>query len=164
MSAKAADPAPTPPPGVCVRPVDVELARPLRLKFLRPGVGEAGVTYKTDDEQSAEHLGAWRDDDLLGVVSFHLENRVAGVGPYGHPGLRARGLALDEASENARALAAMLLAAALEGAKRLGAAELWANVRLRQIPLFEASSLVAVSSEFDIPGLGAHRVLARPLT
>ena len=58
MNAKAADPAPTPPPGVSVRPVDVDQARPLRLKFLRPGVGESGVTYKTDDETSAAPASA----------------------------------------------------------------------------------------------------------
>lgn len=163
MSVPAVDPAPSPRPDVEVRPVEVDVVRPLRLRYVRPGAGEGGVTYKTDDEPTAHHVGAWRGDDVVAVVSFHLENRVAGVGPYGHPGLRARGLALDEASEDAPAIAARLLESVLEGARRLGATELWANVRLRQLALFQAAGLVPVSSDFEIPGLGTHRVVARAL-
>jgi hypothetical protein len=155
-------PAPEAGPGIEVRAVAVGEVRPFRLAYLRPGQGEAGVTYKTDDEPSAAHLGAYLGERLVGVVSHHLENRVAGVAPYGHPGVRARGLAI-EPDAPLPAVADRLLATVLEAARALQAGEVWANVRLVQDPLYAAAGLAAVSSEFDIPGLGVHRVMARRL-
>ena len=56
---------------------------------------------------------------------------------------------------------AALLAACIEHAAASGGGELWCNARLVAVEFYRRAGFEVVSEEFDIPGIGPHRVMAR---
>jgi GNAT superfamily N-acetyltransferase len=67
------------------------------------------------------------------------------------------------ADRQGRGLGTIALDAALAGAARRGGSVVWCNARLRAIPFYRRAGFAVVSDEFDVPGIGPHRVLARTL-
>lgn len=58
-------------------------------------------------------------------------------------------------------LGAALLAAAIDHVAAGGGGELWCNARLGAVEFYRRAGFEVVSGEFEIPGIGAHVVMAR---
>lgn len=146
-----------------VHEVDVEVVRPLRLKYLRPGADAADVEYRTDEDGSARHFAA-RDEHgtVVGVGSMHFENRVAGVAPYLNPGMRLRGMAVED-DWRGRGVGADLIRAMVRVGCDAGMQEVWANARTANLGFYQRTRFKPVSSAFEIPQIGEHVVMARSL-
>ncbi len=146
-----------------VETVPVDQVRPLRWKYLRPGEPEDAVCYKSDEEATCVHLGV-RDESgaLIGVGSMHPENRVAGQGPHRHPGMRFRGVAVEE-THRRKGVAGAILSEMVRRAQDGGMQEVWANGRTNQIAMYKRHGFKVMSQEFEIPRLGAHFVIVRRL-
>ena len=56
---------------------------------------------------------------------------------------------------------AALLTACIEHAAAAGARELWCNARMVAVDFYRRAGFDVVSEEFDVPGIGAHVVMAR---
>jgi N-acetylglutamate synthase-like GNAT family acetyltransferase len=144
-----------------IEKVDVEVVRPLRRRLLRPDQDEDAVVYASDDGDSAQHFAAYDgDDEVIGIGSLHNEDRMAGREPYGSPGMRIRGMAVEDAWRG-RGVGAALLERMLVVARESGIAEAWANARSANLGFYERSGFRAMSSEFELPGIGPHVVMAR---
>lgn len=141
--------------------VPVEIVRPLRLEHLRPGQAPESVVYRSDEDPTARHY-AVRDEGgrVIGVGSVHFSNRLAGEAPHEAPGMRIRGMAVEEAWQG-KGVGAALLEAMLAMASEAGIREAWANARTATIGFYERTGFRPVSHEFDIPTIGPHRVVAR---
>ncbi len=144
-----------------VEEVEVHVVRPLRHSGLRPGQPEESVHYKSDELDSARHFVV-RDDahEVIGVGSMHSENRVAGHPPHRTPGLRVRGMAV-EPEWRGKGIGSAILTQMVEIAKADGVAEVWANARVDALGIYARAGFKELSSEFEIPGIGKHVVIAR---
>lgn len=148
-------------PEYAVERVPVEIVRPLRHRHLRPGQPEDSVVYKSDVDETALHVCV-RDEagEVIGVGSICAENRVAGHGPHLVPGQRVRGMAV-ETEWRGKGVGRAILQALTDIAITAEALEVWANARVDAINLYERAGFVRLSTEFDIPKIGAHVVVAK---
>jgi GNAT superfamily N-acetyltransferase len=143
--------------------VSVDEVRPLRLRVLRTGMEPSSVVYPGDDDPATRHY-AVRDASgrVIGAITARPEDRMAGQEPILTPGHRVRGIAVDEPFRR-NGVGRAILERVLADLAGSPAKELWANVREPAIPFASALGLVAVSEPFEMPGLGSHVVMARPL-
>ena len=139
-----------------IRPVTAEDIRPLRHRVLRPGQAFLETRYPGDD--AGVHLGAFAGDRLVGIASLYQEDRAGG--PAG--GWRLRGMATDPDVRGA-GFGAALLAACMEHVGAAGGSEVWCNARMSAVGFYVRAGFEVVSEEFDVPGIGAHVVMTRPV-
>ena len=150
-------------PAWTIQPVGVEEVRPLRQRYLRPGAAPEAVVYRTDDDATAQHVAArLATGEVVGVGSLHAENRIAGIAPYGLPGMRVRGIAVDEAWRG-KGVGSQVLRAMVRIGRTMGMREVWANARTSSLGFYRSARFKPVSSVFEIPGIGEHVVVARVL-
>ncbi len=130
-----------------------EEIRPLRHRVLRPGQTFEETSYPGDDLPDTVHLGAFDGDRLVGIASLYREGR-------DEPGWRLRGMATDAAVRGA-GFGAALLAACIDHVAAAGGGELWCNARMSAVGFYRRAGFEVLSEEFDVPGIGAHVVMAR---
>jgi GNAT superfamily N-acetyltransferase len=112
-------------PAIEVREVDLAATTDLRTRVLRNHLPGLPVEAASDGLPSTWHLGAFRGDRLVGVVSGFAEDAP------GHPGVpaqRFRFMAV-EPSEQGGGAGRALMAAVIQRARSRGVALLWANGR-----------------------------------
>ena len=155
----------SPPPGdepaeFRIEQVDVEDVRPLRHKHLRPDQTEDAVCYQSDSEETCCHFAAKDlEGRVIGTGSLNREDRVAGLPPFGSPGMRIRGMTVED-EYRGRGVGTALVARMLEHGKAMGIAEAWGNARTDNLRFYLRNGFVEVSSSFDIPTMGEHVVVA----
>jgi GNAT superfamily N-acetyltransferase len=135
-------------PELTVRPVPVELTRPLRKAVLRP-------------HQPVEELAAYEPDDAAAVGAFDREELVAVglVGPEGAPGSwRVRGMATAPEARG-RGAGTAVLEALVDHARSHGATRIWCNARTPALSLYERGGFDVASAEFELPEIGPHYVM-----
>jgi predicted GNAT family N-acyltransferase len=144
--------------GVLIRAVAPDEVRPLRLRVLRPNQTWAETVYPGDDLPETVHLAAFDGDRLVGIGSLYREDRDGG--PDG--GWRLRGMA-TEPDVRGGGFGAAVLAACVDHAGTAGGVEVWCNAREAAIGFYRRAGFVVVSEPFDVPGIGSHVVMARPV-
>jgi len=131
----------------------------LRLLVLRPGGTLKDCDYADDRAPGTFHLGAFDGDRIVSVGSFHAEQ---------HPELRGekhyrlRGMATHP-DQRGQGFGALLMQVAFEQLLQLHADRLWCYARMRAVPFYERIGLITEGPEFDIPGIGGHYVMHRPI-
>jgi ribosomal protein S18 acetylase RimI-like enzyme len=130
----------------------VEQTRLLRQQVLRP--------HQTVDELAAhERPGAF----AAGVFQGEELVAVGLIGAEGEPGeWRIRGMATDPAFRG-RGAGSAILDALLDHARAQGATAVWANVRTPARTLYERAGFQVTSEEFELPQIGPHVVMRRPI-
>jgi predicted GNAT family N-acyltransferase len=58
---------------------------------------------------------------------------------------------------------AALLAGCLDAVAEAGGSELWCNARMTAVGFYRRAGFEVVSDEFDVPGIGPHVVMTRPV-
>ena len=58
---------------------------------------------------------------------------------------------------------AALLAGCVEEVVGAGGTELWCNARMVAVGFYRRAGFEVVSEEFDVPGIGPHVVMTRPV-
>jgi GNAT superfamily N-acetyltransferase len=144
-----------------VRAIAAADTHPLRLAVLRPGLPPEEAAFPGDDDPATAHFGAFVGGRLAGIASLYREPRPGG--PSGAGGWRIRGMAtLPEA--RGRGLGRALLDACVAHAGAQGGSEVWCNARTVAVEFYAAAGFDVVSEQFDIPGIGPHLVMRRPVT
>lgn len=150
-------------PVFVIEEVSVERVRPLRLEYLRPGRSTDAVEYKSDECPTCRHFAALDEAGaIVGVASMHADDRVAGRPPFGRPGMRLRGVAVQD-DWRGRGVGNALVARMLECAVEAGMDEAWANARTASRNFYGRNGFVEMSQPFDMPTLGEHVVVALSL-
>ena len=150
-------------PAFSVVEVDVEAVRPMRHRHLRPDQPEDAVEYKSDDCETCRHFAAYDGEgNLIGVGTSHHADRVAGQPPFGSPGLRIRGMAVED-DWRGKGVGSALIHAMVDAAVEEGMVEAWANARTAARTLYARAGFKEVSQEFDLPTIGEHVVVAMSL-
>ena len=115
--------------------------------------------------QTVAELASHEPPEAFAVGAFEANRLVAVglVGPEGEPGeWRVRGMAtLPEI--RGRGAGSAILEALLDHAREHGATAVWANVRTPARTLYERAGMEVVSDQFELPDIGPHVVMRRPL-
>ena len=151
-----------------IQTIAAEAAWPLRQAVLRPHQSLADCRFPGDDAAGAFHLGGFgADGQLVAVASFSPEGAPAelraALGPAAEPeredkDWRLRGMATLP-DWRGQGMGQALLMEGLAQLKAQGAAVLWCNARLGALAFYFRLGLIAVGEEFDLPGIGLHRLL-----
>jgi GNAT superfamily N-acetyltransferase len=151
------------PRDLAIDPVPAEVVRPLRQKVLRVGQPPEASVYQHDDAPTTLHFAAsLPGHGVVGIATLRPEDRMAGQEPFHKPGIRFRGVAVDEAWRG-QGIGKALVARVLQEARARGAKELWANARIRSVPFFLSRHFHVMSGEFDMYPIGPHVVITMAL-
>ena len=152
-----AEPEPEPSGDLEVREVDATATRPLRHLVLRPGQPAASTIYPGDDDPDTQHYAAFIASQLVGIASLYREAR---PGADILPGWRIRGMATSGEARG-KGVGRALLNACLDHVEAQGGGELWCNARAEALGFYAAAGFDILGDEFEIPGIGPHRVMRR---
>lgn len=158
-------------PAEGIATIRAEDARPIRQLVLRPGQPADRLVYPYDDAPTTLHLGVRVSNALVSVASFYREpvselvrEDCCGCPPLA-PGVRIRGMATLEPHRNrgfGRALVEHALKLLAERGDQFDA--LWCNARTTAAGYYTKLGFAIGSDEFDLPDIGPHLVMVRPVT
>jgi GNAT superfamily N-acetyltransferase len=139
--------------------IPLEATIPLRLRVLRPGGTEADCHFPSDDVPGAFHVGTFHEEQCVAVGSFSAEAHadLPAQRPY-----RLRGMA-SAPEVRGRGAGRVLLDHAVELLGQRGCDVLWCNARVAAIPFYERMGFIGMGPLFDIPGIGPHQMMHRPI-
>ena len=144
-----------------IEPIIVEDVRPVRLELLRaPGTDPALVVYPHDDDDDTLHLGCKVFDEICAISTVHREP--ASFNPDLPDAWRLRGVATAPLLRR-RGVGRIMMMTCLQHAWELGGQLVWCNARTPAVAFYESLGFLLESDEFEIPGIGPHRVMWRPL-
>lgn len=153
-----------------VRRIDAGATHPLRQSVLRPGRPVDECVFPGDDAPQTLHVGAVLEGEVVAIASLYLESRPANApGGAARGGdhesgtaWRLRGMATAPAVRR-RGAGAAALAACEQHAREQGGSLLWCNARIEAIEFYEANGWTVLGDEFDIPTVGPHFVMEKPI-
>jgi GNAT superfamily N-acetyltransferase len=125
----------------------------------------ASCTIDIDEAADALHFGAFSPEgDLVGVASLfdQRSERFPDALPADAPvhRLRAMGVLSDWRRQG---VGESLIEAACTAARSAGSLYLWCDARQVALAFYEAQGFRFLSSTYEIPLIGPHRMMARPL-
>ncbi|HEX4465623.1 MAG TPA: GNAT family N-acetyltransferase [Solirubrobacteraceae bacterium] len=142
------------------RAVDAERVRPLRMRVLRPGRPPHDSVYDGDEEPGTLHCAVVTDaGELVGIATALASPhpRDPAIGDW-----RIRGMAT--APERRReGVGRMLLAACEQHVREAAGLRIWCNARVAAVPFYESAGYATESEIFEIPTIGPHRLMAKPV-
>lgn len=129
---------------------------PLRSKVLRDGAPIAECYFQTDDLETTFHMGyVSTAGDLAAVVTCLLEP----VEGYEGLGYRIRGMATDPDWQGKGIGTALLTATIDYLTTGLLADYIWCHGRRIAYGFYQHLGFEPLSEEFEIPGIGPHKVM-----
>jgi GNAT superfamily N-acetyltransferase len=141
------------------RAVSVELVKPLRREVLRPGQADEALVFPGDEAPDTLHAAVSIDERVVGVATVMRDPhprdpqpgdwRIRGMATS--PGLRSRGIG------------AALLGACETHARERRCTRLWCNARVGARAFYERGGWVVEGNVFDIPTIGLHHLMSKPL-
>ena len=144
---------------ITIKDIAPERTWALRHQVLRPNQTLADCSYPTDNDPGAFHLGAFQNDELVGIASFYREK---------HPDLnyqtqyRLRGMAVDPELQT-QGIGRQLIAAGEQQLRDQAVIAWWCNARTSAAGYYAKIGLQQLGPEFDLPPIGMHKVMYRAL-
>lgn len=142
-----------------VRFITAQETHPLRLLVLRPGGVMADCQWPIDSAEGAFHLGVDEGEERICVASFQAATHelVIAKRPW-----QLRGMATHP-DHRGKGAGRALVERALDHLREQGADVLWCNARLVAVPFYERLEFRIEGPLFEIPGIGGHHVMWRPV-
>lgn len=132
---------------------------PLRKQVLRPMQRLEELDYVGDRTATTKHFGIEdQTGNIVGVASVYLESMPNTPTEKAQSGWRLRGMATAPLLRR-KGGGSMLLQAACQWIRDQGAAYLWCNARQSAYGFYSRHGFESLGAEFEIPGLGIHRVM-----
>lgn len=142
-----------------VKQIDAKDTYDLRLKILRPNATIEQCQYPGDTDDLTFHLGAFKDDKLVSVASFYMDNHPTIEADYQ---FRLRGMAtLDDF--RGEGMSSSLLRTAFPLIKKNHVNTIWCNARTSAIGFYKKVGFEQIGGEFDIEGIGPHVLMVKNL-
>jgi GNAT superfamily N-acetyltransferase len=145
------------PPKIILRPITAAEARPVRQAVLRPGQPPESAVYPGDEAPGAWHVGAYKDDSLLGIASVYTEAPAGEIDPCAY---RLRGMAVLP-SVQGQGYGRALVQACVRHVLAHGGQTLWCNGRVSALGFYRAVGFRPVGEVFELPFSGPHFRLIR---
>ncbi len=138
--------------------VDVKRIMNLRHGVLRPGLPEETATFEGDTDESTYHFACYlqeRGTEPACCVSYMKVNY------NGHEAYQLRGMATHEDFRGKKLGSTLMAFAEQEITERTDITVFWCKARVEAIPFYEKQGWACVSEEFEIEGVGPHRVMLK---
>lgn len=142
-----------------IRFIRTEDTYPLRLLVLRPGGVVEDCHWANDRLEGSFHLAAQIGEHRISIGSFYPERHPQLLGWKQY---RLRGMATHPDFQGQGA-GKRMLEFAVEHLKAQNADRLWCNARIKAVPFYEKLGFLREGPEFDIPGIGGHYLMHRPI-
>ena len=148
-----------PAPLITCRQATLEEIHPLRVAILRPG--QAALHFPNDEAQppTTWHFGAFLESPAternIACVTYLASTH------EGQPALQLRGMAVDGEFQN-QGIGGKLIDFA-QPIVTANTKTLWCNARVRAVRFYAAHGWQIASDEFDVPGVGPHRIMCKRL-
>jgi predicted GNAT family N-acyltransferase len=140
-----------------VRPIEAEQTRILRQRILRPHKQTYELVYPGDDAPDSLHVGAFEEDELVGVASVMREQRSGEDDPGAW---RIRGMAtIPEVRGHGHGGA--LLERCLVHVAAHGGTLAWCTARVTAMAFYRHFGFEAQGEPFEVPVIGTHYVMTR---
>ena len=135
--------------------IQAEDVLPIRNEVLREGrLTLNECRFLTDQIEGAFHLGYFENGKLVCVASFHPQQ----FGAYMGKGYQLRGMATIE-NHRTKGIGKRVLRFGIEHLRSQNVNYVWCNARINAIKFYQEKGFKAISDEFEVPGIGPHRVL-----
>lgn len=139
----------------CRRASLVEIL-PLRHAVLRPGRPAAEAAFEGDDEPATRHFAAVAETGEVRACLSLVARPWRGETAY-----QLRGMAVHPEDARRGLGTALLRHAERALVSETGVRLLWCNARVEAVPFYARRGWAVVSEEFEIAGVGPHRVMVR---
>jgi predicted GNAT family N-acyltransferase len=145
---------------VTIREITAEDTYSIRQPVLRPGRPLSECMFAGDDSPDTFHLGAYKNDELIGVASFMKNSS-----PFFKDAIQfqLRGMAVQEKFKGLGIGSKLLI----HGEERLIAAfstcKLWFNARDYAVDFYKKFNYTTIGEKFDVPGVCKHIVMHKNL-
>jgi len=143
---------------IIVKPISTEEAIPLRITILRDGKPEPTPHHEEDAMEKTFHLGAFHENQLIGIASFHPVPRQG----YSNNGFQLRGMGVL-ADYQKKGIGDQILQKGLDILHAQQVEYCWCNARKIAFPFYEKMGFSFISEEFEVPIIGPHKVMIRSL-
>lgn len=138
-----------------VRFITVDDLLPIRNEVLREGrLTLDECRFPSDTVTGAFHLGYYVNGQLTCAASFHPQN----YKQYTGKGYQLRGMATYE-QYRGKGIGNQLVNFAIVYLRGQKANYLWCNARKKALKFYQDVGFEVISDEFEIAGIGPHRVL-----
>jgi len=122
----------------------------IRKRVLRNNTDDESM-YKWEQptDKGVFHLGAFIDDELVGIASFYQEN----LANNKDVGYRLRGIGLEPKHQD-KGIGRQILKAGIEYIKKSQADYIWCNSRIEVVEFYLKKGFARLGEEFIIPKIG----------
>lgn len=135
--------------------LQLEQVLPLRSKVLRNGGDYTSCTFPSDQLPGVFHAGILDETGtVLCILSCHPQAKAPLQGVV----YQLRGMATEPACQG-QGLGKMLVGFAIQHIKALGGTGIWCNARKNACVFYSRLGFEFMSEEFEISGIGPHRVM-----
>jgi GNAT superfamily N-acetyltransferase len=142
-----------------IREIPAAETWPLRLSVLRPNRPLSAAQFPGDDLRTTNHFGAFCDGELVGIASLfraELPERA------GDSALQLRGMATAPEMRG-QGFGRALVLACETFAKESRVKLIWCNARTTAVGFYQKLGWEIVSQEFEVPDVGPHFRMWRPM-
>lgn len=127
---------------------------PLRSRVLRNGMPEQDCRFVTDIMDGSFHLGFYEEGNLVSISSWHRQKKEG----YEGEGFQLRGMA-TEPEYRGKGFGAKVANFGLTFLRGKNVDYVWCNARKVAWPFYSALGFEFISDEFEIEGIGPHKVM-----
>ncbi|MEO8613138.1 MAG: GNAT family N-acetyltransferase [Chloroflexota bacterium] len=146
-----------------VRVISVSLARELRASILRPDLSPAMNVYLGDDALDTLHLGAFKQERLVGIASLLHQAPKEFAGSHIDSLWLLRGMAtLPQVRGQGYGTALIQTACAYVACEH--GLYLWCEARENALGFYEKLGFDVLGNRFNLPPTGLHYRMWRPIT
>ena len=131
----------------------------MRAAILRPGRPPEETVFPGDEDADTVHYGVYVDGTLIGVASVYRE---AAPGEDDTTTWRLRGMAILPQRQR-QGYGKALVEACISYVAARGGTRLWCNARTPAVGFYRTVGFETHGPEFEIPGIGPHFLMWRPI-
>jgi|SRR5690606_3684106 len=142
-----------------IRSITADEVLPLRSRVLRSGLPPSECRFEADQLPTTFHRGLFVENRLVSILSCQRED----LEDYNGVGYRLRGVATDSDSQGKGYGSHLLEHTIAYLADELKADYVWCNARRVAYEFYRKFGFQFLSEEFEIPGIGLHKVMCLAL-
>lgn len=143
-----------------VRQITTQETYEVRHPVLRPGRPLEDCIFDNDDAETTFHLGLFFKDQLIGIATFmKKQNELITMGLH----YQLRGMAVLADFQN-KGLGNLLIEQAIAHIEPYQITHLWCNAREKAKNFYLRQGFEVIGKPFDIPRIGKHYIMVKPLT
>ena len=140
-----------------IKKITVEETYAIREKELRKNM-DLSAQFSGDFDKDTLHLGLFRNNKLVSIVSFMKKNNNLFTGEQ----YQLRGMATLEDFQG-NDYGKMLILRAEEILKNKNIEIVWCNARITALEFYKKRGYLIIGAEFNIPQIGGHFLMSKNL-